>query len=670
MSKNKEIQPEKSETEKQEERKRTKMEKEREEMIERRKQMEERSNKLDKEREEMIEQRKQMEKECKQMIEQRKQMMEVRKQMEKERKQMIEVRKQMEKECKEKKEELKQIKLKSMIFDEDFEKLINHLKKAQEEKEKDEKQLEQLKENNEEKLKKLQMFKIKIKKNEKKLKQIAEMIISVNDIQDKNNQIREQDERIDKQDERIKEQNQQIDKQNLQIEKQNELIKEQNKQIKEQNKQIDKQNVQIGKQNQQIIEQNKFFQKLNITDHGKKNNLALFHSKTIQKGFDKLKTIVEQYLDSTQKQKNKQTFEEDDLINKFNETNLRVINTKFNEDSIPFVNREEEMEEIINGIISDFLEVEDQTLGKKITNLTWFGSSGIGKTRLAKSIFFQPKFKKKFKQTLMEYQNEENSENLNECYQNFLKYHLFFYINFQEHVLKNWETNNIERSLFYRILCALSKFQNDPNFIGDEDLDKLSDIFQSVDPIFNNFQQDFKKKKKIQEKQSFQREEHKKRRRKNRGKKDLKIPAIELLKKETETEIETKKEKKIEIENEKENEKEKEKENKAIIHKNNKKKWLMIIIIFDETNKTLQKNENYLGHLYQTILSQKKILIKKKIFLFPVFCGTQSKNSLEHICTISERYPKQITINLMTKENYVQILEKLIKKKFEILRTS
>ncbi|KAJ3434085.1 centromere protein j [Anaeramoeba flamelloides] len=545
-----------------------------------------------------------------------------------------------------------------------------------------------------------------------------------------------------------------IEEQNQQIDKQNEQTKEQNQQIKEQNQQIDKQNEQVKEQNQQIEKANQFFQTLNIAVHGKLNNMALFHSKTTREDFHKLKTIVEQYLESTQQHlKNKQTFMEEDLINQFNETNLKSINSKFNEDSIPFVNRKEETKAIINGIISDFLEVEDQTLGKKITNLTWFGSSGIGKTRLAKSIFFQPKFKKKFKQTLrMEYQNEEDSENkkqannLNECYDNFLKYHLFFYINFQEHILKNWETKNIEQSLLYRILMALSKFNNDPNFTDYQVLLKLSNSIQSVDPLFVNLQQaifskqkqikkhkqkqkvmmkkgNYKEKKnKIQknsrkrkkpqnptsigtkklkikkntEKQSFKIEEHKKRRRKNRRIKHLKIPAIELLEKEekipatelieiekekieieieieTETEREIKIEKKnqiqiekkkqIEIEIEKEKEKEKEKKNKAKIHKNKKKKWLMIIIIFDETNKTLQKNSNYLGDLYQTILSQKKLLIKQKIFLFPVFCGTQSKNSLEKIGSISERYPKQITIHLMKIENYVQILEKLIKKK-------
>ncbi|KAJ3449037.1 disease resistance protein rp [Anaeramoeba flamelloides] len=331
MSTNKEIKPEKSETEKQDERKRTKLEKEREEMIERRKQMEERSNKLDKEREEMIEKRKQMENERDKKKEKRDK----------------------------KKEELKQMQRKLFIFDLGSESLLKLFKNE---------------------------------KDKEKQNTIGEMIFLVGDIQEQNEQ--------------IKEQNLQIEKQDQQIEKQ--MNKSKNKMNNQRTKQTDR--------------QTKY--------HGKKNNLALFHSKTIQKGFDKLKTIVEQYLDSTQKQKNKQTFEEDDLINKFNETNLRVINTKFNEDSIPFVNREEEMEEIINGIISDFLEVEDQTLGKKITNLTWFGSSGIGKTRLAKSIFFQPKFKKKFKQTLMEYQNEENSENLNECYQNFLKYHLFFLYKF------------------------------------------------------------------------------------------------------------------------------------------------------------------------------------------------------------------------------------------------
>ncbi|KAJ3450709.1 hypothetical protein M0812_06895 [Anaeramoeba flamelloides] len=177
-------------------------------------------------------------------------------------------------------------------------------------------------------------------------------------------------------------------------------IEEQNQQIDKQNQQTKEQNIQIDKQNEQIEKANQFFQTLNIAVDGKLSNMALFHSKTTREDFHKLKTIVEQYLESAQQHlKNKQTFMEEDLINQFNETNLKSINSKFNEDSIPFVNREEETKAIINGIISDFLEVEDQTLGKKITNLTWFGSSGIGKTRLAKSIFFQPKFKKKFKQT-------------------------------------------------------------------------------------------------------------------------------------------------------------------------------------------------------------------------------------------------------------------------------
>ncbi|KAJ3424715.1 transcription initiation factor tfiid subunit [Anaeramoeba flamelloides] len=453
---------------------RNKLDNEREEMIERRKQMEERSNKLENEREEMIQGRKQME-----QI----------------RKQMIQGRKQMEQIRDKKKEELKQMQRKLFIFDLDSKSLQKLFKNEQDKEKKNsivqmiflvgdiEQQNEQIKEQNE-----------KIKEQNEQIKEQNEQI------KEQNQQIKEQNQQIKEQNLRIKEQNLQIDKQDERIEKQNLRIKEQNKQIDKQNEQIDKQDLRIEKQNEQTKEQNQLIEKLNqrldIADHGKKNNLDLFHFKPTQEGSLKLKTMVEQYLDFTQQQKNKQTLEDEDLINKFNETNLRMINSKFNEDSIPFVNREDEMKEIINGIISDFLEVEDQTLGKKITNLTCFGSSGIGKTRLAKSIFFQPKFKKKFKQTLMEYQNEQNIKNLKECYDNFLKYHLFFYINYQEHALKNWETTKIENSLIYRLFCALTKFNNDPYFTDDEELFKLSNSFQSVDPIFNNFQQVLFSKKK------------------------------------------------------------------------------------------------------------------------------------------------------------------------------
>ncbi|KAJ3449038.1 hypothetical protein M0812_01527 [Anaeramoeba flamelloides] len=215
MSTNKEIKKEKSEAEKQDERKRTKLEKELEEMIQRRKQIEERSNKHDKEREEMIERRKQMEEEREEikgkrtkLDNEREEMIEVRKQMEEGREEMIEKRKQMENERNKKKEKrdkkkekLKQMQRKLFIFDLGSESLLKLFKNE---------------------------------KDKEKQNTIGEMIFLVGDIQEQNEQIKEQNLQIEKQDQQIEKQDERIKEQNLQIEKQNELIKEQNNRIDKQ----------------------------------------------------------------------------------------------------------------------------------------------------------------------------------------------------------------------------------------------------------------------------------------------------------------------------------------------------------------------------------------------------------------------------------------------------
>ncbi|KAJ3431471.1 inositol transporter 2-related [Anaeramoeba flamelloides] len=214
---------------------------------------------------------------------------------------------------------------------------------------------------------------------------------------------------------------------------------------------------------------------------------------------------------------------------------------------------------------------------------------------------------------------KEKIKNLKESYDNFLKNNLFIYIDFAENPLEEWEyeKGNVKNSLIYRILIFLSRFYNENNSddnLINKDLKVLAYNIGALDEIFINFH-------------------------------DLLFNNMI-------------------------------KQNQKQQKKN--KEWLMIIIIFDETNKTLNStnnnnnnNKSYLPNLYRRIISEKSSLIRNKIFLMPVFCGTQAKDSIQHIQFISSRAPKQISINLITKENYLQILEKLLgekeKLKFESL---
>ncbi|KAJ3424222.1 protein networked 4a [Anaeramoeba flamelloides] len=414
------------------------------------KQMEERMKKLDQERDEMIKVRKQME----------------------------ERRNVMENELDEMKDELKEMKNElDVLYDEldDLEMKIEEIEEEEEEKEKEKEKESKLTKKEAKELKKM-------KNNLNRLKR---------KISRKENQIDKQNQQIDKQNVQIKEQNLQIDKQNEQIEKQDQKIKEQNTLIKEQKNRIDQQQ---GRVNMNALTK-------------KTKDLIIVkvpQNLTQEQKTQEIKKILKCFLKHSKENiKNKKK-----PPNKlFNEQSLIKTIDEFNEDSIPFVNRKHEIGEIVKGIICDFLRLEDQS-GKKITNLTWFGSSGIGKTRLAKTIFYQESFKKEFENQLKKFQDKNNCnqiKNLRQSYTNFLKNNLFIYIDFAKVSLEPWEyvKINIAKSLYYRILFNLSSFQKMEQYSDNLDgqaLKTLADNIDSLETIFTNFH-DLLFNKKIKKKQ-------------------------------------------------------------------------------------------------------------------------------------------------------------------------
>ncbi|KAJ3426503.1 hypothetical protein M0812_03164 [Anaeramoeba flamelloides] len=76
----------------------------------------------------------------------------------------------------------------------------------------------------------------------------------------------------------------------------------------------------------------------------------------------------------------------------------------FNEASIPIVNRTQEINEIVDGITSDFFKNQ---FGKKNTNLTWFLLKWDRENKTCKKQFF---YQDSFKSAFEEFYNENNSD--------------------------------------------------------------------------------------------------------------------------------------------------------------------------------------------------------------------------------------------------------------------
>ncbi|KAJ6235344.1 hypothetical protein M0813_28625 [Anaeramoeba flamelloides] len=210
------------------------------------------------------------------------------------------------------------------------------------------------------------------------------------------------------------------------------------------------------------------------------------------------------------------------------------------------------MKEIIEGMIDDYFSMEREKVGsRKHTNLTWFGSSGCGKTRMSKCIFFQQSFQNIFDKKMQSCKNSIKKEekklkinNLIHSFLNFKKHHLFLYNSFLQNPVTHDELREPKKSLFYRILMAISQaIQTETQItLSDcEHIDKLSEIFEPIQETI-------------------------------------------ILKKKTNTNTNTY------------NYSYNNNNNNNIFDNNEniqKKDWIMIIIIFDETNETLNKgNEN------------------------------------------------------------------------------
>ncbi|KAJ3433952.1 serine/threonine-protein kinase -related [Anaeramoeba flamelloides] len=227
-------------------------------------------------------------------------------------------------------------------------------------------------------------------------------------------------------------------------------------------------------------------------------------------------------------------------------------------------------------------------------------------------------------------QNHQKINNLIHSFNNFKKHHLFLYNSFRQNPIYNDELRDPRKSLFYRILMAISQAiqtETQINWSDCEHINNLSEIFEP-----------------IQEKI--------------------------ILNTNTNTNTNTYNYNSTNNNNKNYNYNSTNNNNKNNIFDNNenihKKEWIMIIIIFDETNETLNKgnqnNNDYLVEFYKCFTCEKLKLFHKNIFLCPVFCGTQAQKSLENIRALSGRRPKQINIRLMTIEHYIMILNKILKK--------
>ncbi|KAJ3451415.1 zinc finger protein [Anaeramoeba flamelloides] len=419
------------------------MKKERKQMKAKRNKMEQRKTKLENERDVMIQVRDEMQ-------EKRKEMQAKSDEMQEERKEMQEERKKIQEERNEIQEKLRGLQLELLIFDEDFDELKEHLKNAKEDYE--------------------------------KKKKIGEMIISVRGIDEKNVQISKQNQQIDKQNVQIDKQDQQIDKQDQRIDKQNELIKEQNLEIKEQNELIKEENNRIDKQFERV-NMSALTKNTKDLSIGKVTKNQQEH-KTQEFVLQKIKKLGEEFLQKTQLRKDSY----------FKLESLNDISSNFQykdiEEIIPFVNRKEEMQEIATGMIEDFLSMKSDLHGsQKFTNLTWFGSSGCGKTRMSKSIFFRNSFYNIFMsqtealKTNTNQEQEKKINNLNHSFENFKKHHLFLYNSFRQNLIKKEESENPEKSLFYRILMAISEAIKSKTQIKFSDCKNIDNLFEIFEPI-------------------------------------------------------------------------------------------------------------------------------------------------------------------------------------------
>ncbi|KAJ3431472.1 zinc finger protein [Anaeramoeba flamelloides] len=154
----------------------------------------------------------------------------------------------------------------------------------------------------------------------------------------------EEKEKLTEKETLIKEQNDQIDKQDQRIKEQNGLIKEQNKLIKEIKNKFEKAE----------IEQKMSRQNLKVSSLTKQIDQIDLSSRHLR-----IKKILNSFLKNSKKSLNNRT----PLNELLNKTRTNAMLCDFNEASIPIVNRTQEINEIVDGITSDFLKIN---LGKKI----------------------------------------------------------------------------------------------------------------------------------------------------------------------------------------------------------------------------------------------------------------------------------------------------------------
>ncbi|KAJ3435718.1 hypothetical protein M0812_17756 [Anaeramoeba flamelloides] len=205
--------------------------------------------------------------------------------------------------------------------------------------------------------------------------------------------------------------------------------------------------------------------------------------------FKKIKKLDKMFIQKTQSRK--------DTYFKLESFNDISSNDQYKdiEEIIPFVNRKEEMQEIATGMISDFLSMKSDLHGsKKFSNITWFGSSGCGKTRMSKTIFFRKSFQNILNGQMnallttnskknTNQKQDEKINNLIHSFENFKKHHLFLYNSFRMNPLKKEEPENPEKSLFYRILMAISETFISETQISWDDCKNINNLFEIFEPI-------------------------------------------------------------------------------------------------------------------------------------------------------------------------------------------